>query len=343
MDKNTVFILGAGFTRAFCNKAPLLMWDAEPLVGELTKKYSEFPAVLKVIHSLKIEKGNKINLEALLSRLYSGMPYDGAYLSSGNRSVLYTDIYDHLINTLDKVEVDKNKQTILDQFAKKVIENEITCITFNYDTLFDRALWEYKKSTAILREKYWHPDGGYGFCCKPAYTLTEGTSITKDTTSMCLLKLHGSLNWKIKKGFQKPYPLDALMHDEKWTGETSITPEDVSIHLETQPFVVPPILDKSILTEQPILKVLWENAYKKLQSATTIYFLGYSLPKTDIAASFLFGETLQLTKRSNIFIVNTGGEPDKKISTYRELFPKLHEKQFDFGGILSWAEKNFKD
>jgi hypothetical protein len=341
MDRNTVFILGAGFTRAFAENAPLLNWDLTSLLKLLKQKYQKFPAILKVIHSLRIDKENRVNIETLLSRLYSGMPYDGAYLSSGNRSVLYADIYDYLIDTLKTITVDQDKQTVLSQFAKFVIENEITCVTFNYDVVVDQALWEYKKNTAVLSEKYWHPDGGYGFFCRPAEALiNDGLEVTKDTTSSWLLKLHGSLNWKIKKGFQKPYPLDALIHDEVWRGPLSITPEDVSIHLEAKPFVVPPILDKSILTEQPVLRVLWENAYKKLSVAKTVVFFGYSLPKTDIAASYLFGETLKYTKRKNIFIVNIKDEEDKKIDAYKELFFNLPKSQFSFDGVLSWVKKN---
>lgn len=336
MDKDTVLVLGAGFTHALSDEAPLLHWDLRDFARDLKEKYRNFPPVLKILRSLKID--GKINIETLLSRLYSGMPYDGAYLPDGDRNVLYDDIYNHFLNVLRKIEIDSGKTAILAKFAKYVIEKEITCITFNYDTVLDQALWEYKRSNAIIPEKYWHPDGGYGFFCRPAESLTSDQSISKDVTSTLLLKVHGSLNWKIKKGFQKPYPLDALIHEERWRGAMTITEEDISNHLEPFPFVVPPILDKSVLTEQPILRVVWENAYRKLQDAKKVVFLGYSLPKTDIAASFLFGETLS-KKWKTISVVNVRGREKQKKNNYRELFHNMKDFQFSFVGITKWVER----
>jgi len=68
-----VFVLGAGFTKAFVPGAPLLVDDYR--IAELLEQLSGFEHATKVLELAVAGNESKVDLEALLTRL-SGMPYD---------------------------------------------------------------------------------------------------------------------------------------------------------------------------------------------------------------------------------------------------------------------------
>ena len=113
--------------------------------------------------------------------------------------------------------------------------------------------------------------------------------------SMLLLKMHGSLNWRIQKCHKNPYIMNSILHHEKWIkynyilGDT-VDIKAIDIHMEPDPFIVPPLLTKELFKRQPILRSVWLLAYEKLKRAKNIIFIGYSFPKTDIISEFLFNE-----------------------------------------------------
>ena len=113
------------------------------------------------------------------------------------------------------------------------------------------------------------------------------------------------VNWRPKLGAKEPYMVDDIVHHEDWwlrgtrgrmrDGEHRGIYENrlprmtlVEQQPEREPLIDPPILTKSALNEQPILRRIWATAYKAINEAEHIVFVGYSLPITDIAASYLF-------------------------------------------------------
>ena len=104
-----------------------------------------------------------------------------------------------------------------------------------------------------------------------------------DTTSMELLKLHGSLNWRVQRGHLAPYTMDAIVHREPWLslGGQSQQPGNGAIedHLQPEPFMVPPILAKTDLGEKPILRLVWRKAFLALESAQQVVFRPIRFPR----------------------------------------------------------------
>ncbi len=157
-----------------------------------------------------------------------------------------------------------------------------------------------------------------------------------------IYKLHGSINWYPRRGYLKPYSVDAMMHHEEWfePNRYKQIQEAVAIHIEPEPFLVPPILIKSAIVEQPILRLLWYLAYKVLFEAQKVTFVGYSCPLTDIAVRILFEEAVHLPPKNNIYVVNLASDRREQreiINKYREVFSYIPEKQFNFRGALQWA------
>src|SRR3989442_15319419 len=112
-----------------------------------------------------------------------------------------------------------------------------------------------------MPQLYWHPDGGYGFYCRPSLSSVRDFPVGwMDRTSMLLLKLHGSMNWRPLRGALAPYRIDEILHEENWLDDPELNrlrqdvASEILAHLEPEPFIVPPVLMKSILTEQPMLR-----------------------------------------------------------------------------------------
>lgn len=344
------FVLGAGFSRAFDSNSPLInIRNSELDIPKLLRKYSRFKNIKKILSSA-IDKQDNVNIESLLSRLYAGMPYDEGLLKDGERQLLYNDIRENFFQLVQNIKLQEDKEEELDKFAKFVISKNASCITLNYDTLLDKALFEvnpiYSANPPIDKE-YWHSDGGYGFFCRDEASVVEDTQQFKDRTTILLLKLHGSISWRIKRGYKKPYPIDSLVHSEDWYNPPQrqsgpLTESERNVHLEEFPFIVPPILIKSELTEEHVLKIVWSEAYKKLTEAKTIIFIGYSLPKTDIATSFLLKEGIAINSKKyvkNLIVVNTSGQEKEKKEPYNNLFPTKN-LEFIFDGGLKWIKDN---
>lgn len=63
------------------------------------------------------------------------------------------------------------------------------------------------------------------------------------------------------------------------------------------------------------------------------------MPVTDLAASFLFSETLK-DHTKNVQVVNLATDKKKEEeirSSYKKVFPDIEDKQFDFRGTRTWA------
>jgi hypothetical protein len=167
---------------------------------------------------------------------------------------------------------------------------------------------------------------------------------------MSLLKLHGSVNWRVPLGHRSPYAADSIRHHEEWfkTLGEKVGLDAIEPYLETGPIIVPPVLTKTELVEQPILRLTWSLALASLRQAKKVVFLGYSMPLTDIAASFLFREGLRHLEHSKDvevvdFIANDGERGpklDRLLPAYRSVFPDIAPERFVFSGAIPWIRDN---
>lgn len=275
------------------------------------------------------------------------MPYDSSDAIT-QQSLLLSELMREFRRRITFARQKEFHKDELTAFAKACVNKSITCITFNYDDVLDQALWEVmplrRGSLLHSAPNHWHPDGGYGFFIRPSSLAVHDRAQYMNTTSMLLLKLHGSINWYPRKGERPPYNLNAIHHDEEWFNsdpdEFPAAQEMIARHFEPDPFIIPPVLDKTVISNEPILQVVWSLAKEALSKASQVYFVGYSMPLTDLAASFLFNEALE--GRSHIIrIINLATEEEGKErirSSYRRVFPNLKDDQFEFGGTLQWAQ-----
>lgn len=168
---------------------------------------------------------------------------------------------------------------------------------------------------------------------------------------MLLLKLHGSINWRIKLGASDPYQLDSILHHETWSQQPVSKdvapimyddPAEIEKHLKPERLLVLPVLQKTDIVQQPIFRRIWAEAFERLGKAERIIFIGYSMPRTDIATGFLLRQALR--DKKDITIVNkvdpSSHESHALISAYQSVIPDITKDNFYFGGAIPWITAN---
>lgn len=339
-----VFVLGAGFTRSFDSQAPLLECDIN--IPYLLRKYKGFKEASRILEYVVNDK-NLVNIETLMSRLYSGMPYDDDFLQNGQRQILYSDVKDLFLKQILSIKCESQKCLTLDNFARYVLKNKASCISFNYDELLDKTLFNSSLGNVLdgitSKDTAWTPMQGYGFYIDSALSLTGNqiSSFTKSTS--LLLKMHGSINWFPKRGYKDPYPMNAIVHMQDWWPIKESPDIDILYHYEHSPVVIPPVYDKNSLTGQPILRVIWSKAFELLREAETVIFIGYSLPSTDFVGSYLFRESLFKKSNKNIQIVSKGTSKENSEELkrrYKTILAQFTSKNFEFVDAAEWIDHN---
>lgn len=164
-----------------------------------------------------------------------------------------------------------------------------TIISYNYDCLIDQTLKN-------VGDRKWNPRYGYGFNLG-----SRGRNLTGDEYwspgkpaarehTLTVLKLHGSLHFleeprsKVKLK-QRPYT--------RQNGNLKFT-------------IIPPEWNKAY--DEGIFANIWRRAGKAIHAASTLVFIGYSFPETDLHAASLFRVNLCDESLKSLVIVN----PDRK-------------------------------
>ena len=334
LSRNHVVVTGAGFTRAFVPGAPLLVDDFNN--DALEEKVRGLPNASRLLEwERSLHASGHIDLERLMTRLDSLMPYDYAE-NAGNAANEYAYLLSELkrafLDRLYEARKGKIQHEELKRFAGYCVANKSCCITFNYDDFLDEALTE---------SDSWSPDRGYGFFCQSSQEVIASAEAQTTASMLLLLKLHGSINWRPKLGYASPVAIDSIMHHQEWFDFSPDHPHD-SNHLEPEPVMVAPVLSKSSLVEQPVLRLVWSYAFAKLETAHEVTFIGYSFPTTDMAARTLFSEALKDLPRDDITVVNLSrDDADAELTRrrYRSVLGDIPGERFHLDGALEWIKR----
>jgi hypothetical protein len=339
----TVFVLGAGFTRAFLPRAPLLTDDYG--AADLVRRLQGYPNARRILLQELARNGDgRLNIERLLTRLDGGMPYDADCDATAEVGLLAAELMQALVRRIESAKSGTVHREELLSFAQRCLRDGITCVTFNYDDILDGALYDAGRVPNATAESGWHPDTGYGFVCPSSATCVHAGAVRTTPSPLLLLKLHGSLNWRLKLGAQPSGVVDALVHHEDWSVDPSreggAVRERIERHLAPGRFIAAPLLAKTAVAERPVLGRLWALAYQALGQAERVIFLGYSLPPADVAAAFLFREACGDLRPAQLQVVNLASSEELRRevrAAYRQVFPDLPDAQFVFQDARDWA------
>ncbi|MFC3853050.1 hypothetical protein ACFOSD_09430 [Salinispirillum marinum] len=153
-------------------------------------------------------------------------------------------------------------------------------VSFNYDIALDVAMYR-----AGLGPIY-----GFGPSVQAHYQVP-------------LLKLHGSLNWAVRKSSGAVEPLTIQQYFSKYSYNgfeeqgTCKMPvgsqlqeyysKHTDVEVNPEPVIVPPAWNKADYHQT--LASIWSDTAKHLEEAEYIFIIGYSLPETDAFFRLLYG------------------------------------------------------
>ena len=184
----------------------------------------------------------------------------------------------------------------------------------------------------------WTPEWGYGFFCRTSLDAVSAVHHRPPRLGPRLLRLHGCVNWRPRLGHSEPFALDSIVHHHEWEGNRRARYPLALIaqHLESEPVIVPPVLAKSGLLAEPVLRLVWTLAFETLTTAEKVTFIGYSFPSTDLAARTLFSEALRDLPRENIRVVDLATEEADIVrfkSRYRGVLGEIPDHRCSFTGL----------
>lgn len=174
-------------------------------------------------------------------------------------------------------------------------------MTFNWDTILDRVLYETGK---------WFPDDGYHVQFD-GFLHNEWRRPRSSTSRYRLLKLHGSTNWfgpyvtrNLQTGERQWIATDETVnrhwclvdgsahfesYKDRWRPGYApfsyfFPPNDPVIDRPLMPIMIPPTDVKLFGEYASLFNPIWSEAHTQLRNADRLLVIGYSFPATDTHA-----------------------------------------------------------
>lgn len=169
---------------------------------------------------------------------------------------------------------------------------------------------EYEELNNILHEKF---GDGYVFP-RTKYSFKD-INLFLSSLDKKIIHLHGSIN---------EYCIEENGKYEKVDKKEEIY-KDISM-----PYIIPPVLDKSIFYSNPDMQALWHRAHKILSEADEIYIIGFSFPQTDIAVKFLFQSALKESS-AKIYVINNSKKEELYLN-YKYVFDNNLDVDYTYCG-----------
>lgn len=306
-----VFVLGAGFSRAVLDRMPLL----SDLTDEVRKRVGDLSGSGV---SPACAPAGCADLESILSYLSERHPWQSEREYHLCRAA-FVEASEAVVKVFQELEgYGGGAPDIPDwlvALAKEWIERRATVITLNYDTLVERAA---KRSApnSPLTDFYRLP-------------LARGAARTAAVLAgdvnhalLHLIKLHGSVNWYYSG--RSDFPGEQVYYveygeEDRWK----------QAHFDRQnlpdkvPFIVPPIALKSPFYGMQLLGMMWQQARHAVGRADRLFFLGYSLPPTDLPMGwFVLDSVSDKTPEAHIVnVADTTEDRSRLVDRYRNVIP----------------------
>ena len=186
------------------------------------------------------------------------------------------------------------------KFVEDVLRERDVVLTFNYDCVLD---WHLKK----YGNGKWNPRYGYGFRLGPRGKNLQGdrewmpqTRAPREKTVL-LLKLHGSLHFKVDKADKEEYIVRLKARPYTYQGKGM------------RFTIIPPEYVKRF--ERGVFRDIWKRAFRELASSENVVFVGYSLPPTDAHATALFRAGIGKGRLKALVIGNPDRDARRRIRT----------------------------
>ncbi|MCS6902749.1 MAG: hypothetical protein NZO41_00485 [Candidatus Bipolaricaulota bacterium] len=329
-SKKQLLILGSGFSKAVSEKMPTVRELAEALKQQI----NEDPE-LKDLEDPKYQ--HLLNdPELLLTYLAQDQPWKKSWEALKERA-LFLRISKWLAEQIEQCEDQAFGVEIPEwtkRLAKWLNETKAWVITFNYDTVLERACWLYLKEVKPQGDHHAIIFNSYRIPLAPIQSRIAAVLGDLEDYMFDLVKLHGSINW-FYSGLEE-FPGEQIYcrlvnskspYKDDYVSERSIlwgvSQEVLKMLLSDRiNFIIPPVAEKSRFYSNRTVRSLWGKARDYLQQAEEIYVIGYSLPDTDLTTKLLL-QTACVGKTKTVYIVNNNVKgKENLLRRYKDAFPE---------------------
>jgi hypothetical protein len=311
-----LFILGAGFSRAFSREMPLMNGLAKCIRPEL-RKFGK--------NSVYRKFGNDV--EGLMSYLYEEIPWRPDYDSKHDEGLLLKllDRIGEYVAECEEEAFKKEPPEWANKFIEYIHKKKLTVATFNYDTILERLSKDLKMENIYAKLEI------YSIYRIPITSLMSRTgnnmfSHQEDTYHQTyrLIKLHGSINWYLARDVDFPvvpvYYKDVYEHYYLTDYQEEKNELIRRNMMGLKPLIIPPVAEKSSFYGNQLVKILWAELKKAVDDADEICCVGYSLPKSDYTTQTFFKTLINKVGRK-VYVVNLKSGSDDLIKNYKEALP----------------------
>jgi hypothetical protein len=235
-------------------------------------------------------------------------------------------LYKILDNRL-KMSKDIHKNFIKKLFGDRDDCNKYSFLTLNYDILLDNPLVDLRNTSLGLYLDFGIHLRNFDLAAEEKKDLHAAEKYKwdkpMDGKSVLLLKLHGSLSWLYcptcndvivtpkEKGIKYIY--------DPHVSNDNILKQCTVCNSVRKPIIIPPTWQKEYIN--PNLIELWLKAEWQLQRTNKIFFIGYSLPESDVNVRYLLKKSLYRKNAPvEIYIINTADIDSDERKRYKRLF-----------------------
>lgn len=310
-----IYILGAGFSKAFCSDMPTI----KDLF--LDKEKNKFPKLFDMIDRIK-ENGNYYfdfkNVESLVSYILSKEIFYSFEEEKSFAEIKY-ELLKYIHASVNEYEPNEKTFVLLKEFLKYCAENKILIITFNYDLFLEKAIDDIGENIRY----------DYGVSLKSSPYETEKINIGSyaDELKMEILKPHGSFNWFSLKQLENSNIEDIILVSQK--------DEYIELYNEI-PLYVPMTNTKHKYFNGNFYKIIWKKMKYYLENSKEINFIGYGFPRTDFDNLVFFCEFKEKIKDIVIYDEKEGVEREENTKRLEQIFDKSN---IEINGAIEYIKK----
>jgi NAD-dependent SIR2 family protein deacetylase len=207
---------------------------------------------------------------------------------------------------------DHTNTSLLKSWLGRVRQNGDTIITTNYDTVLERGISKLTKSpdSRPMAER-----GLLNYGVEPGLLMPGYEKLARDAVpeSITLLKLHGSISWSYcaNCGRAKLHPV------YKNEGMDALAGKQCDCGGELSPILVGPAKKQY---EHPVIASVVNTASRRLQQASEIIFVGFSMTSGDEMVRKIVTEADAIARTRQVILVDPLAERLK--SVYENIYGK---------------------